>query len=93
MNTLGQTKKNSQLLVGFALETNNELAHAQKKLKNKNLDLIVLNSLQDEGAGFGHSTNKVKILDRNGGIVDYGLKDKREVANDLLDKIATLLKR
>jgi len=93
LKKLGQTKKNTQFLVGFALETDNELVNAQKKLKNKNLDLIVLNSLNDEGAGFDHSTNKVKILDRNGGVTEYRLKDKREVASDILDNIAARLKR
>ena len=91
LKVLGQKKAKNQLLVGFALETDNELENAGKKLKNKNLDLIVLNSLKDEGAGFGHSTNKVKIIDRMGAITEYGLKDKIEVAGDLLDRIAQLL--
>jgi phosphopantothenoylcysteine decarboxylase/phosphopantothenate--cysteine ligase len=91
--TLGQKKGKKQILVGFALETDNELANAQAKLKNKNLDLIVLNSLREEGAGFGHATNKVTILDRKGGRVEYELKDKKAVARDLLDRIALLIDR
>ncbi len=87
---LGQKKGKKQILVGFALETDNELANAKTKLKNKNLDLIVLNSLREKGAGFGHETNKVSILDRNGGFIAYELKDKKAVARDLLDRIAKL---
>ncbi|MEI7661362.1 MAG: bifunctional phosphopantothenoylcysteine decarboxylase/phosphopantothenate--cysteine ligase CoaBC [Bacteroidota bacterium] len=82
---LGKQKKENQLLVGFALETDNEIDHAKQKLKQKNLDFIVLNSLQDPGAGFGGATNKVTILD-NSGIVHQGsLKSKQEVAGDILD--------
>jgi phosphopantothenoylcysteine decarboxylase/phosphopantothenate--cysteine ligase len=90
LKELGQRKKEKQILVGFALETDNEIENAFKKLKNKNLDLIVLNSLQDEGAGFGHTTNKVRILSRNGNVSEYGLKDKTAVADDLIDCIANL---
>lgn len=76
--------KTHQYLVGFALETNNELHNAKTKLKNKNLDLIVLNSLKDKGAGFGGTTNKVKFINSNNEIVDHTLKSKTEVAQDLL---------
>jgi len=88
LSTLGQQKKNHQLLVGFALETNAELENARKKLKNKNLDLIVLNSLKDEGAGFGVTTNKITIIGKNNLQIDYPLKTKREVASDILDQLA-----
>lgn len=80
-------RKNGQLLVGFALETDKELEHAKSKLERKNLDIIVLNSLQDEGAGFGTTTNKVTLIDRDGQVVPFGLKDKSEVARDILDHI------
>ena len=88
---LGENKSTKQCLVGFALETNNELANAKKKLKNKNLDLIVLNSLQDKGAGFGHSTNKVTFIDRQNRIEYFDLKSKKEVAEDIAEKIKNLL--
>lgn len=90
---LGDAKTDDQLLVGFALETDNELDNARKKLKNKNLDLIVLNSLKDEGAGFGHATNKVTMISREGEITVSELKDKLLIANDILEKIATMLGR
>jgi len=89
--SLGKQKSGSQLLVGFALETENELENAGKKLNNKNLDLIVLNSLKDSGAGFGVSTNKITIIDKNHKVSDYELKSKKEVAGDILDKITELL--
>ena len=81
------TIKNNQFLVGFALETNNELENAKGKLKNKNLDLIVLNSLNDKGAGFKSDTNKVTFIDCNEEITAFDLKTKTEVATDLLNKI------
>jgi phosphopantothenoylcysteine decarboxylase / phosphopantothenate---cysteine ligase len=84
--SLGQIKKN-QILVGFALETNNELENAIGKLKKKNLDLIVLNSLNDDGAGFGVATNKVTIIDKNENSINYGLKSKAEVAQDIMQEI------
>ncbi len=85
--TLGATKSKTQRLVGFALETNNELANAQAKLKKKNLDLIVLNSLKDSGAGFGHDTNKISIIDTNGEQLTFDLKNKSEVATDIVNVI------
>jgi phosphopantothenoylcysteine decarboxylase/phosphopantothenate--cysteine ligase len=87
---VGKTKKKSQVLVGFALETDNELANAQKKLKEKNLDLIVLNSLQDKGAGFGHDTNKIKIITANNKTFNFELKTKKEAAADIVQHILTL---
>ena len=84
--SLGEIKQ-KQLLIGFALETNNELENAIKKLKSKNLDLIVLNSLNDEGAGFGGATNKVTIINKNNNITNYSLKSKTEVAQDLMNEI------
>lgn len=83
LGTLGQRKAKNQTLVGFALETNNELAHAQDKLSRKNADFIVLNSMQDAGAGFGTDTNKVTILSRVGASKKYDLKSKQEVAKDI----------
>lgn len=84
---LGKQKKDGQLLVGFALETDNELAHAREKLKKKNFDFIVLNSVQDEGAGFQFDTNKVTIIDKDGNVVNFELKRKTEVAKDLVDYV------
>ncbi len=84
--SLGAIKK-QQYLVGFALETNNELHHAKEKLKRKNLDLIVLNSLNDKGAGFKTDTNKVTFIDANNHINEFKLKSKAAVAHDLLNKI------
>lgn len=84
--SLGQMKKN-QFLIGFALETENEIENAKLKIQKKNLDLIVLNSLQDEGAGFGTPTNKVTFIDRNNTIEPKDLKSKKEVAQDILNKV------
>jgi len=83
----GQNKKSDQLLVGFALETENPIENAKKKLERKNLDFIVLNSLQDEGAAFGLDTNKISILDKHNNIEGFELKSKREVAQDILDYV------
>jgi len=87
--TLGQTKRAEQFAVGFALETTNELAHAQAKLHRKNFDLVVLNSLRDAGAGFGHDTNKVSVLDRAGRVLDFELQAKTELARVLVRLILT----
>ncbi|MFB0938732.1 MAG: phosphopantothenoylcysteine decarboxylase/phosphopantothenate--cysteine ligase [Candidatus Azotimanducaceae bacterium] len=84
--SLGEIKT-GQFLVGFALETNNELENALGKLKRKNLDLIVLNSLQDKGAGFKKSTNKVTIIDKSEKISEFSLKSKSEVAQDIFNEI------
>ena len=78
-------------MVGFALENNNELSHAKNKLEKKNLDLIVLNSLNDEGAGFGHDTNKITVVDYLGEVTAYKLKKKDEVANDVFKHIIELM--
>ncbi len=88
---LGRLKNKKQLLVGFALETDNEVANAMKKLTAKNLDFIVLNSLKTKGAGFGHQTNKVTIIDRKGNKTDHKLKSKTEVAQDIVHKVMSLM--
>jgi phosphopantothenoylcysteine decarboxylase/phosphopantothenate--cysteine ligase len=88
--SLGKQKTN-QFLVGFALETNNELENAISKLKRKNLDLIVLNSLQDKGAGFKKSTNKVTLIDQQENVTEFGLKSKIEVAQDIFNEIVKKL--
>ena len=88
---LGKRKKEHQFLTGFALETDDELQNAKSKLNRKNLDLIVLNSLKDEGAGFGVPTNKVKFIDKSGKITDIPLMSKAEVAKKLVDKIKKLI--
>lgn len=84
---LGRLKKATQLLVGFALESQNEMENAFSKLKKKNLDMIVLNSLREEGAGFGFDTNKISILTRDEQIYTYELKSKQEVAVDIVDRM------
>ena len=89
---LGKMKQAGQRLVGFALETSNEVAHATEKLERKNLDFIVLNSLKDKGAGFRCDTNKVSILEANGKLTEYPVKPKNEVAGDIVEKLASLLK-
>ncbi len=85
--TLGAEKRDGQILAGFALETDNETANALGKMERKNLDMIVLNSLRDAGAGFRTDTNKVSILRRDGSRTDYPLKPKAEVAADILDSL------
>ena len=87
---LGAQKRADQRLVGFALETVNELAHAQEKLRRKQLDFIVLNSLNDLGAGFQHDTNKVTIIPAEGAPVPFALKSKTDVAKDILDYLCSL---
>ncbi len=87
---LGSVKKN-QILVGFALETNNEVENAQKKLKKKNFDFIVLNSMKDKGATFGHNTNKITIFKNSGEQLNFDLKSKREVAKDISDVLVKYL--
>lgn len=83
---LGKQKRADQFAVGFALETNNELANAQQKLQKKNLDMVILNSLQDAGAGFKHDTNKISIVEP-GKITNFELKAKTAVAEDIVRKI------
>ena len=89
--SLGALKGKNQLLVGFALETNNEQQNAEGKLERKNFDFIVLNSLNDAGAGFRYDTNKISIIDRKGR-TDYPLKSKTEVAQDIIDRLSDELK-
>ncbi len=86
LKALGE-QKTKQLLVGFALETNNEKEYALKKLQTKNADFIILNSLNDAGAGFGHDTNKITIFDRQGNEYAFGIKSKKEVAADIVNTI------
>ncbi len=88
---LGQMKKEGQVMIGFALETNDEENHAKEKLRKKNLDFIVLNSLQDKGAGFRHNTNKVTFIDQEGE-TRFPLKSKKEVARDIVNKLVTIIK-
>lgn len=85
--SLGKLKHNGQVVVGFALETEDERENALKKLEKKNFDMIVLNSLNDKGAGFGHDTNKITILSKSGEAKSFELKDKTAVARDIVDAI------
>ena len=87
---LGEVKTDQQVLVGFALETNNEIEYAQRKLAEKNADMIVLNSLNDMGAGFGFDTNKIAIFEKSGAIHHFETKSKIEVANDIVNTIIQL---
>ncbi|MDR1644997.1 MAG: bifunctional phosphopantothenoylcysteine decarboxylase/phosphopantothenate--cysteine ligase CoaBC [Tannerellaceae bacterium] len=88
--SLGALKREGQILAGFALETTDEIRHAQEKRKKKNLDFIVLNSLREPGAGFRTDTNKISILDKQGEITAYPLKSKQAVAEDIVNKLETL---
>jgi phosphopantothenoylcysteine decarboxylase/phosphopantothenate--cysteine ligase len=92
LNLMGSLKKPGQILAGFALETNDEEKNAIEKLQKKNLDFIVLNSLNDEGAGFKKDTNKITIIDSDLQKTVYGLKSKDEVALDICYKIVELIK-
>ncbi|HKK67114.1 MAG TPA: bifunctional phosphopantothenoylcysteine decarboxylase/phosphopantothenate--cysteine ligase CoaBC [Bacteroidales bacterium] len=87
---LGEIKTKKQMLVGFALETSNEEKNAGDKLKRKNLDFVVLNSLKDKGAGFNYDTNKISIIDKSGKIDNFKLKKKNEVAADIVHKMIEL---
>ncbi|GAB4281481.1 MAG: bifunctional phosphopantothenoylcysteine decarboxylase/phosphopantothenate--cysteine ligase CoaBC [Marinilabiliales bacterium] len=87
----GEIKKQGQLLIGFALETDEEIKNAEKKLHDKNLDFIILNSLKDKGAGFGYDTNKIKIITKNNKIHNFELKSKKEVAIDIVNHIIEYL--
>ena len=75
----GETKQSDQFLVGFALETQNEIENARGKFKRKNLDLLILNSLRDKGAGFGHDTNKVTFIQHNNKLTNFELKEKSTI--------------
>lgn len=90
--SLGKQKKN-QCLVGFALESENVIEYAKAKIKKKNLDFIVANSLEDKGAGFGHDTNKISIIDKKGKVTAFGLKSKEDVAKDILNFTVNYLKK
>jgi phosphopantothenoylcysteine decarboxylase/phosphopantothenate--cysteine ligase len=92
LKTLGEQKQTGQILVGFALETNDEEKNAIDKLQRKNLDFIVLNSLNDEGSGFKTDTNKITIIDNSLKKTTFELKDKNEVAKDICNKVAELIK-
>lgn len=89
--SLGKIKRKNQLIVGFALETDNELENAKSKLERKGFDFIVLNSLQDKGAGFAHDTNKVTIVGKGNKMKHFELKTKKKVAEDIVDEIASIL--
>jgi phosphopantothenoylcysteine decarboxylase / phosphopantothenate---cysteine ligase len=91
--TLGKRKTSGQVLVGFALETNDEEANALKKIHKKNLDFIVLNSLNDKGAGFGHETNKITIINKEGEIQKFELKAKTAVAYDIVNEVSKSLNK
>lgn len=90
---LGKMKQAQQILVGFALETNNEEANALQKLKAKNADMIVLNSLKDEGAGFGHDTNKITLIDADGAVTSFPLQSKQKVAETIVNHILDTYKK
>jgi phosphopantothenoylcysteine decarboxylase/phosphopantothenate--cysteine ligase len=90
LSSLGKLKK-KQLLVGFALETENEKSNASDKLVRKNADMIVLNSLNDKGAGFGGDTNKISIIHKNKHVIDFDLKNKKDVAIDIINEIVSLM--
>ena len=89
--TLGKMKTKNQFLVGFALETNDELINAQKKLIGKNLDFIVLNSLNDKGAGFGTDTNKVTLIFNGNKSIDLPLMTKSKVASNIVESLVNLM--
>ncbi len=92
LKELGNKKNENQILVGFALETNNEINNAKNKLKKKNLDFIVMNSLNDKGAGFNYDTNKITIIDKYNKIANFELKSKTDVAEDIINKIVEIIR-
>jgi len=91
LKSLGEKKYNGQILVGFALETTNEKQYALDKLKSKNADIVVLNSLNDEGAGFGFDSNKITIFEKSGKEISYDRKPKQQVAKDIVDRIVNMM--
>src|SRR5690606_2525331 len=93
LKTLGESKKKGQFLAGFALETDHEESNALKKLKEKKLDLIILNSLQEEGAGFMHDTNKVTLYSVNGTTRSFPLQSKKALARDIIQYISASIKQ
>jgi phosphopantothenoylcysteine decarboxylase/phosphopantothenate--cysteine ligase len=90
--TLGKMKTASQLVAGFSLETSDEIKNATGKMKQKNLDFIVLNSLRDSGSGFDTDTNRITIIDKYNNIDKFELKSKEDAARDILDKIVSMIK-
>ncbi len=88
---LGTLKKENQRIVGFALETDNEVENATKKLESKNFDMVVLNSLNDAGAGFGHDSNKITIIKKGNKLIEFELKSKEEVASDIVNSIVEII--
>ena len=90
LKSMGEKKRTNQLLVGFALETNSEIENALSKLKRKNLDFIVLNSLRDAGAGFSHNTNKISIIFSENNVKEFDLKNKDDVAKDIVNELVQL---
>lgn len=93
LKTLGQNKTDKQMLVGFALETENGIENAKKKLHSKNIDMIVLNIINEAGVGFKTKTNKVSIITKDDNVIDFGLKPKNEVANDILNVVYQSLEK
>ena len=91
--SLGKIKRKNQIIVGFALETHDEIENAKGKLEKKNFDFIVLNSLQDKGAGFAHDTNKITILSKDNKMLHFKLKKKKEVSIDIVNEIVILIKK
>ncbi len=87
----GRVKRNDQLSIGFALETNDELSHAVGKLRKKNFDLVVLNSMNDSGATFGFDTNKITVVRSDFSTTSYSLKNKKEVAEDIIHEMTTAM--
>lgn len=90
---LGRQKTPQQIVVGFALETDNEFKNATEKLRRKNMDFIVLNSMQHQGAGFGHDTNLVTFIDKDGNVAKFDLKPKADVAKDIADYVYKIIAR
>lgn len=88
---LGSAKTSNQIVVGFALETDNEIENAKRKIVSKNLDFIVLNSLKEQGAGFGFNTNKISIVDNNNNIINFELKQKNDVAKDIVTHLISFI--
>jgi phosphopantothenoylcysteine decarboxylase/phosphopantothenate--cysteine ligase len=88
---LGNMKKEGQINIGFALETENEVVNAKEKLEKKNFDMIILNSLNDKGAGFSHGTNKITIIDKQNNIEQFELKNKKEVAGDIVNALIKII--
>lgn len=90
LSRMGEKKNDHQLVIGFALESSNGINHAKEKLKKKNLDAIILNSLEDDGAGFGGDTNRITIIDKEEEIITFPLKSKADVANDIISFIESV---